>query len=232
MTERSIDDFDGYADDYRDIHSANIKKSGADSYYFAEHKIKELSKHETQQPLSVLDLGCGDGVTGEFMLKYFPHWEVQGIDVSEQSINVAREKKTTNATYQTYNGRSIPFPDAHFDIIFMAAVMHHIDFSLHHEILKDIYRVLKPGGRLYLFEHNPLNPVTRHFVNTCPFDKDARLLYHGYTRKLIKAAGFRSWKNKFILFFPRKGIFTKMLRFEDSLGWLLLGGQYYFRAVK
>ena len=40
MAERSFDDFDAYAKDYRSIHTKNIKMSGADSFYFAEMKDK------------------------------------------------------------------------------------------------------------------------------------------------------------------------------------------------
>ena len=41
--------------------------------------------------------------------------------------------------------------------------------------MKEINRVLKLGGRLYFFEHNPWNPFTRFLVRTCPFDKNAQL---------------------------------------------------------
>ena len=95
-----------------------------------------------------------------------------------------------------------------------------------------MYRVLKPGGRIYLFEHNPANPVTRYLVKTCVFDKDAKLLGYNYCNKLLKDARFRNIEKKFILFFPRSGILSNLIKLEDKLGWMPLGGQYMFRAEK
>ncbi len=232
MAKRSFDDFDAYANDYRSIHTDNVKLSGADSFYFAEHKVRELLKAEQQPGMKMLDVGCGDGVTELFIQKYFQSWEVEAIDISEKSIERAKEKNISSAHFSLYDGTSIPFPENSFDIVFIAAVLHHVDFALHSSLAKEILRVLKPGGRLYLFEHNPLNPVTRYLVNTCVFDKDAKLLGHNYTNRLLKETSFRNIEKKFILFFPRSGILAKLIKLEDKLGWLPLGGQYMYRAQK
>ena len=73
-----------------------------------------------------------------------------------------------------------------------------------------MYRVLKPGGRIYLFEHNPVNPVTRYLVKTCVFDKDAKLLGIIIVINLFKDCLFRNIEKKFILFFPRiQGILSR-----------------------
>lgn len=233
MAKRSFDDFDEFANDYRSIHTDNVKIIGADSFYFAEHKVQQLVESEAQSTgLKMLDIGCGDGATELFIHNYLPSWKVEAIDISEKSITRATEKKIPNAVFSMYDGSVIPFSDNNFDIVFIAAVMHHIDFSLHATLLKEIYRVLKPGGRLYLFEHNPLNPVTRYLVNTCVFDKDAKLLGYNYSNKLLKDASFRNIEKKFILFFPRSGILAKLIKLEDKLGWLPLGGQYMYKAQK
>ena len=54
--------------------------------------------------------------------------------------------------------------------------MHHIKKKDRRRILRELFRVLKPSGRLVIFEHNTLNPVTRKLVNECPFDVDAILI--------------------------------------------------------
>jgi ubiquinone/menaquinone biosynthesis C-methylase UbiE len=232
MSERTFDDFDKFANDYRSLHSANIKLSGADSFYFAENKVEQLKKLETDAPLRMLDFGCGDGVTALYVNKHFPLWKATGIDISVQSILMAKEKNIPNAVFQTFNGTAIPFADEYFDLVFIAAVFHHIDFSLHPLILKELHRVLIPGGRLYIFEHNSLNPATRYLVKICAFDKDARLLKYCYTKSILKQAGFSDLKLKFILFFPRWKIFKLFIRLEKFLGWVPFGGQYFYRAVK
>ena len=232
MTERSFDDFDAYAKDYRSIHTENVKISGVDSFYFAEMKVKWLQKFETNVPLKILDVGCGDGITEMFMHKYFSSWLMEAIDISAQSIDEAKNKNIFNCNFKTYGGKEIPFADSSFDVIFMAGVLHHINFNLHTDLLKEINRVLKQDGRFYLFEHNPLNPVTRHLVNTCVFDKEARLLKSAYTEKLLKENNFVIKKKEFIIFFPRKGILSKLIFLEKYLQWLPLGGQYFIVANK
>lgn len=93
MTERSFDDFDGHAENYRQIHSENVKISEADSFYFAEHKVKLLQQFEKNEKCRVLDLGCGDGATEIFMNRYFPAFRIDGIDISLKSIKEKSRKQ-------------------------------------------------------------------------------------------------------------------------------------------
>lgn len=232
MAKRTFDEFDEYAENYREIHNQNIAASGADSLYFAEHKVLQLCKQEPDVNRVLLDVGCGDGATELFLSENFPSWTLYGVDVSGHSITAAINRHIPHAAFQHYDGNTLPYEDETIDIVFVAAVLHHVDFSLHKKFMQEIYRVMKRGGRLYLFEHNPWNPVTRYFVNTCTFDKDAKLLYPHYTNKLLRSFSFGAISKKFILFFPRKGIFSKLIGTEKYLSWLPLGGQYYFRAVK
>ena len=232
MPERSFDDFDAYAKNYRSIHTENIKFSGADSFYFAEMKVRLQQQYEKNINLKILDIGCGDGSTEIFINKYFPAWHINAIDISQQSISIAKDKSISNCEFQVYDGLHIPFTNENFDIVFMAGVLHHVSFSLHNNLISEIERVLNRKGRLYLFEHNPFNPVTKHLVNTCVFDKDAKLLKSDYTKNLLKKNKLNVVTSKFIIFFPRKGILSKLIFLEKYLQWLPLGGQYFLRAIK
>lgn len=232
MAQRTFDDFDKHANEYREIHTQNVKLTGGDSFYFVNQKVLILKENENSNNLQMLDVGCGDGETEVFIQKHLPGWKVNAIDVSAASVKTANEKNIANTSFQLFNGTDIPFTDNRFDVVFIASVLHHVDFSLHGVMMKEIYRVLKPEGRLYLFEHNPLNPFTQYLVNTCDFDKDAKLLFHWYCKKVLKKTGFISVKIKFILFFPRQGFWGKLKGVENALSWLPLGGQYFFKCTK
>lgn len=232
MSQRTFDDFDEFANDYRIIHTKNLKLTGADSFYFAEMKVQLLQLFEKNENLQVLDIGCGDGATESFMQQYFPKWQVNGMDISEKSIHAAKKRKLSNANFSVYSGSEIPLMNESADVVFIAGVLHHVEFVLHQVIIKEISRVLKKGGRLYLFEHNPLNPLTRYLVNTCVFDKDAKLLKSNYTVQLLQQNKLQVDGKRFIIFFPRKRMFSKFIFLEKYLRWLPFGGQYFIRAIK
>lgn len=232
MDNRTFDDFDAYAKNYRSIHSQNIKLSGADSFYFAEMRVKMLQAYEANESLKVLDLGCGDGVAEIFVQQYFSNWKVEGIDVSKESIEMAKQQRLTNSNFAVYDGIHIPFADESFEVIFVAGVLHHVEFSLHEAMLQEMRRVLKKGGRLIIYEHNPLNPFTRYLVKTCVFDEDAKLLRAGYLARLLKKKQFTISHKIYFIFIPPKGFFKKLIVFEKYLSWLPIGGKYFIRAVK
>lgn len=232
MKDRNFDNFDSHVDCYRELHSENIRYTGADSYYFIHHKISLLYDFEKNGKLHFLDLGCGDGMTAKFLKMSFPDFKITGIDISSKSIKKAHQLQLDNSQFLQYDGLRIPFSDQYFERVWVACVFHHIHFLNHSEIAKEIYRVLKPGGRLYFFEHNPWNPITRFFVSTCVFDKNARLLSANYSKKILKEAGFCIRKRKWILFFPRFKWLKRLLNFENKMGRVPLGGQYFIVAEK
>lgn len=234
MTEqRNFDNFDEFAKDYRHTHDQSVKLSGAGSDYFSEYKIVELMRHENSQAnLTILDFGCGDGNSSLFIRKHFLNSAIKGIDVSEKSIEEARKKHIENAEFQAFNGTKFPFQDEEFDVVFTSMVFHHIEHHLHESILKEIYRVLKPGGRFYNFEHNPNNPLTRKVVRECPFDEDAVLLKPAYHKGIIHKSPLKLEKVKYTLFFPRHKLFKPFLTLENLLSWCPIGAQYYIKAVK
>lgn len=225
--------FDDFSNDYRKIHDRNLKISGKNSDYFSEYKVVEVRKKETEKKdLQILDFGCGDGTTSEYFTRYFPKASIYGIDVSEKSIEVAKNKKILNCHLTHFDGHKIPFGDNRFDIIFIACVLHHIDRKFHEKIIKECRRVMKVGGRLYVFEHNPFNPFTRLLVRDCAFDKDVILLTTGYIKSLAKNVGFRRVRIFFTLFLPRFSIFLPFLGLEKFINRIPLGGQYCMRAIK
>jgi hypothetical protein len=81
---------------------------------------------------------------------------------------------------------------------------------------------------MVIFEHNPLNPATRHIVATCPFDANAVLLRARSFRESQLAAGFREVSISYTAFFP--GPLRALRPLERLMTGLPLGAQYYTLA--
>lgn len=226
-------DFDKWAARYREIHDRNLKLTGFSSDYFAEKKVKIIAVNlNPKQYYTFLDIGCGDGKMAEYIPKYFKNYSGFGIDISEASIKQAIAKNIKNFTFFTYDGHHIPLEESVVDVVILAGVLHHVPTNDRLFLLQEAFRVLKPGGNGFVFEHNPFNPLTRYLVATCPFDEDAILLSHAECRSLVSAAGFRVIKTSFISFFPGWWPFKRLADYEDLFHWVPFGGQYYIRAIK
>lgn len=230
-----MSEFDKYARDYDDMHAENVKSSGYTPAFFDEYKVKEIARllhdrNQTNKPLHILNFGCGIGKSEQYLHKYFPYATIVGADVSNDSLDIA---KKDNADLDCIRWEliseteTIGFGDT-FDVIFIANVFHHIPHSEHERILKDLRNHLRPNGRLFMFEHNPWNPITVKTIKDCPFDIDAVLLSPAYSKSVYQKAGFSGTSIRFTLFFPAFVSFLRPL--EPMLSWLPLGAQYYIEA--
>ena len=227
-------EFDKYAESYREMHQRNIAVTGESPDYFAEYKIKDVAaaigSADGGAGKAILDFGCGIGAAIPFFRKHLPAARLTGLDVSRKSLDIAEERFPGEAEFVVFDGATMPFADGSFDVVFTACVFHHIPEEFHVPLLKEIRRVLKPGGQFFIFEHNPRNPLTVHAVNTCPFDENAVLIDAAKMTRRISDAGFPAPKTVYRIFFPR---IVKALRvLEPWLTWLPLGAQYYIQAQK
>jgi ubiquinone/menaquinone biosynthesis C-methylase UbiE len=198
-------EFDNYIDKYRDNCSNALWLSGESSDYFALYKAQKLKSwfpNNQYKSIKILDFGCGDGLMTHYVSTLFSNATVYGVDPSEKSIIVA-QKKFPHIQFQQNSETSthLNFKDHTFDIIFSAGTFHHIPFAMHKNYLNELLRVLKPSGRLVIFELNPLNPLTVYTFKNNPIDAHAKMLNPWYAYNLTKA--FAKPTLKFICFFPK-----------------------------
>lgn len=227
-------EFDKFADEYQNIHSQNIKLSGENPEFFSEYKVIDLKTIAKQFRLpekpTILDFGCGVGSSIGMMYKHFPMANIYGVDVSEKSIAIAQQRFSEVAHIQVYDGKILPFAAETFDIVFAACVFHHIPQSSYQMIFQEIHRVLKPQGVFVIFEHNPLNPLTIHAVNTCPFDENAVLIRSNHLKQMLTEKYFSSVRHAYRIFFPN--VLAGLRPLEKYLTWFPLGAQYYVVSQK
>jgi demethylmenaquinone methyltransferase/2-methoxy-6-polyprenyl-1,4-benzoquinol methylase/phosphoethanolamine N-methyltransferase len=113
---------------------------------------RSLDLAGVQRGERVLDIGCGPGTLAILAAKRSgPEGEVQGIDPSEEMIDLAQKKSAkagVHARFQTGVAERLPFPDSSFDVVLSSLMLHHLPDDVKSQALREVARVLKPGGRL------------------------------------------------------------------------------------
>ena len=228
-------EFDKFADEYASLHAGNIAISGEDPAYFAEYKMRDLAGEYARRGArgavpDVLDFGAGIGNSIPWLKKYLPEARLTCLDVSARSLEISTHRYGELAQFVCFDGGRLPFADASFDLAYAACVFHHIEHAEHVRLLGELRRVLRPGGMLAVFEHNPYNPLTVRTVRDCAFDDNARLIDAGTMCRRAREAGFSAVHRRYRIFFPRP---LKALRgLEKYMTWLALGAQYYALAIR
>ncbi len=168
-----------------DSPTGRIRSSRRANYFIA----KGVITHES----NVLELGCGTGLFTRIIYERTKA-TINAIDISEELIYIAKEKYDF-AKFSIMNAEYLNFDSNQFDVVFGSSVLHHLNYRI---ALKEVYRVLKPGGRMIFAEPNMLNPhiflqkkfpfLKRHFGD-CPHET-------AFTRwqlaKTLNSLGFSS----------------------------------------
>ena len=226
-------EFDAHALTYRRQHAASVAFSGIPLDYFSRYKA-EVARVECdrrqRRPGTVMDFGAGVGNAVPALAAAFPGAAIRCVDVSVASLALCARLGLPGVSVHPYDGRRLPFADGSIDLAFAACVFHHIPEAAHEPLLAEILRCLAPAGIVVVFEHNPLNPLTRLAVARCPFDADAVLIRCGAMRRRLAAAGFRKPRAGFRIFFPE--VLARLRPVEPWLEPVPLGGQYYVAAER
>ena len=130
--------------------------------------------------------------------------------------------------FRTLKSGLDPWPEASFDLVTLSCVLHHVPLESRDSLLLQTFRLLKPGGRLCIFEHNPRNALVRWVVRNTAIDRNAILLRDDESMMRAHTAGYADIEKTFILFFPP--VLRMLAHLEQALAWLPLGGQYAVMA--
>jgi SAM-dependent methyltransferase len=223
--------FDDYERSYEEVVQRSIAFSGQEHDFFLEAKARrliDLARRRLGDPSRVraLDVGAGTGLMDGHLTEFE---QLEGVDVSEPLVEAAR-RANPGVRYHVADGTRMSFADATFDLTFCVCVLHHVPIAERSAFVSELGRVTRPGGLVVVFEHNPLNPLTRLAVSRCEFDQDAVLLGRREASRYLSAAGLPVVEKRYIVFFPWRG--KVLAQTEDALAQVPFGAQYYVAAQR
>jgi ubiquinone/menaquinone biosynthesis C-methylase UbiE len=110
-----------------------------------------------------LDVGCGQGAYVQRMREL--GYDASGIDWSAGQVAIASRKFEREGIVQVGSALAIPAPDDSFDFVYTINVLHHLpSVEDQQRAFHELFRVLRPGGTLFVHEINTRNILFRFYM--------------------------------------------------------------------
>ncbi len=187
-----------------------------------ERRVKQhlLSSADILPGTTVLDIGCGTGTMTIWLKQRYPSADVIGLDADPAILEIARTKAQragVDIRFLEANAADIPLPDDAVHSVVSSLFFHHLDTDQKRAVLKEILRVLAPGGELHISDWGrPANTLMRglfYIVQLLDGFTTTRDSVEGRLPQLIEETGVR--------------LFREITHFNTVLGTLR-----QFRATK
>ena len=161
-------DFDSVADIYDSVFAPHVVE------HYLKRRAAYLLALRPGPDATFLDVGAGTSVLAERLTDLGV--QVVALDPFPQMLAQLERRRPTSSTVVA-DGEAIPFPDDAFDVTYSVAVMHHIaDPGRVRRTLAEMVRVTRRGGKIVVWDHNPLNPYWRFLMRRVPQDSGAERL--------------------------------------------------------
>lgn len=125
-----------------------------------------LSFAQLPQNAQILEVGCGRGIGLETLKKRSKVAGISGCDIDAEMIEKAKSRIGSDANLWVGSATNLAAPNRFYDAVFVFGVLHHI--KNWQAAIREIKRVLKPGGIIYLIEYyKPLicHPIVKTFLD-------------------------------------------------------------------
>ncbi|PCH98373.1 MAG: methyltransferase type 11 [Bacteroidetes bacterium] len=146
---------------------------------------------------SVLDFGCGSATLSVMAKEMSPGSKISGVDIDLNNIAIAKSKiseQGVEINIDTYDGVVLPYEDNSFDKVISSLVFHHLTAEQKINSLKEIMRVLKPGGELHIADwckaKNAISRGAFYLVQILDGFETTTDNVKGLLPKFIKESGF------------------------------------------
>ncbi|CAN6311472.1 unnamed protein product [Urochloa humidicola] len=126
-----------------------------------EHHLKYSGNCEMND---ILDIGCSVGVSTRYLAEKFPSAQAVGLDLSPYFLAVAAQKEEKLSRQNPIrwvhaNGEATGLPSDSFDLVSLAYVCHECPARAITGLVKEAFRVLRPGGTIALTDNSPKSKV-------------------------------------------------------------------------
>jgi SAM-dependent methyltransferase len=145
--------------------------------HVTEHYLRKRTRFlldHCPPPAAVLDVGCGTGALAARLSE--SGYDMVGLDPSRGMLEVLRER-APGIEAVLGSATEIPFADGEFDLSLSVATLHHIAGPDEvRRALAEMARVVRPGGHVLVWDHNPRNPYWPHLMRRVPQDRGGERL--------------------------------------------------------
>jgi SAM-dependent methyltransferase len=203
-------------------------------------RVKMIGGH-LKSGMTILELGCGAAYFTKELAR--SGGDIVAIDVSIDLLEIAKANcSASNVRYEIQDACALAYPGATFDSVVGSSILHHLEIE---PAVREIYRVLKPGGTIYFTEPNMLNPQIAIQKNV-PWVKrklgdspDESAFFRWPLRRLLERTGYRDVRvDPFDFLHPKTP--ELLIRRVAMLGGFLenlpviseFAGSLYIRAIK
>lgn len=163
-------------------------KNGKHARNLYQDIIKALS---SLQFSNVLDVGCGTGEVLSIIRKLYPTALLYGIDISEEMLKKAEEKKIDNLNLYLGDAEHLPFENARFDVLICTDSFHH--YPKPQKAVSEFYRVLDNDGYLLLADFVKPFPIRQIMNIFLPFSNegDVKIYSQNEILSFLRHSGFQ-----------------------------------------
>ena len=160
----AVDHFDDVASDYERQIPDHVRRRLVTRK--TEATLRFLPEEMKAAGARGLDLGCGQGWYASELARM--GYCMNGCDLSEKQIEHARSfaaKEGVSVDFTVADAARLPYGDESFDFAYAVNMVHHLTvLETREQVLREVARVLKPGGVFILHEINVENPLFRFYM--------------------------------------------------------------------
>jgi len=224
-----------YARQYPEIINLTSGISGEKYEFFIHFRVSLMKRKLTEASACtgihrILDFGCGIGATGDILEDAFPQAAIVGVDSSEKSVTEAYRQGLSRTDFICGEGEALPLANASVDLVYSNGVFHHTPLERRSPVLYELFRVVRPNGKVFIFENNPANPLMMRAMAKSPLDANAQTITPRELSNLVENCGFRILQTVYYFLFPHC---LRFLRWSEPMFERLpLGAQYFVWAVR